>query len=95
MNDVNDQRAAPMKGDRPIYFVSDRPEAYEIFGEVGHAEAKRFGQLIAACAGRHFPAIEFRVDSAWHSHQHGMEHVAAYIEAHWQEWVAESATLTR
>lgn len=95
MNDANNVRAAPVTGGQPVYYVSDRPEAYEICGEVGHDEAKRIGQLIAAHAGRHFPAIEFRVDSAWHSHQHGMEHVAAYIEAHWQDWVAESATLTR
>lgn len=74
-------------GARAVYYISDRPEAYEVFGEVSHAEAKHIGRLIAAEAARVFPAIDFRVDSAWHSHQHGMEKVAAYIEAHWQDWV--------
>lgn len=74
-------------GGRAVYYVSDRPEAYEIFGEVTHDEARNIGKLIAERAGRAFPDIEFRVDSAWHSHQQGVEKVAAYIEDHWQDWV--------
>jgi hypothetical protein len=89
MNKAKDIHAEPMT-DRPIYYVSDRPEAYEICGEIGHEEARRIGELIAARAGRQFPGVEFRVDSAWHSHQHGMEEVMAYIEARWQDWVAAS-----
>lgn len=73
---------------KAVYFISDRPEAYEVFGEVGHGEAREIGRLIAEKAGTAFPDIDFRVDSAWHSHQHGMEKVAAYIEGHWQDWVA-------
>lgn len=75
------------QGARAVYYISDRPEAYEVFGEVGYEEAKHIGSLIAAEAARVFPDIDFRVDSAWHSHQHGMEEVAAFIEDHWQEWV--------
>lgn len=70
-----------------VYYVSDRPEAYELYGEVSLPEAKQIGKLIAQNAARAFPDVEFRVDSAWHSHQRGMERVAAYIERHWQEWV--------
>lgn len=76
--------------ERSVYYVSDRPEAYEIFGEVSHDEARDIGKLIAARAARYFPGVEFKVDSTWHSHQHGMEQVAAYIEDHWQDWVVES-----
>ena len=74
-------------GGRAVYYVSDRPEAYEVFGEVSHDEARNCARLIAKRAGRAFPDIEFRVDSVWHSQQHGMEKVAAYIEDHWQDWV--------
>lgn len=73
--------------ERPVYYVSSRPEAYEVAGEVGHEEAIAFGRLIAERAGRRFPDVEFRVDGDWHSHQAGMERVAAFIDAHWQDWV--------
>lgn len=72
---------------KAIYYVSSRPEAYEIFGEVGHDEARCFGETIARHAAQHFPSIEFKVDDAWHAHQPGMEHVGIYIESHWQGWI--------
>ena len=79
---------APLElvGDKPVYFVSSRPEAYEVCGEIGHDEARAIGRTIAEHAARRFPGVEFRVDDSWHQHQHGMEHVAAFIEAHWQQW---------
>jgi hypothetical protein len=84
-----------MKTEKPVYYVSARPEAYEIWGEVGREEARQFGQLIAEQAGRRFPNIEFRVDDIWHEHLPGMELVAAYIDGHWQAWAAESGTHSR
>ena len=79
-----------MKTEKPVYYVSTRPEAYEIWGEVGREEARHLGQLIARRAARHFPDIEFRVDDVWHDHLPGMALVAAYIDSHWQAWVAEA-----
>lgn len=73
--------------DAGVYYISNRPEAYEVFGEVSLEEASRIARLISEHAARHFPGIEFWVDSRWHSHQPGMEKVAAYIESHWQGWV--------
>lgn len=75
----------------PVYFVSDRPEAYEIWGEVSHDAARRIAALIAAHAGKRFPEIEFRVDGAWHSHPSSMGRVTEYIESHWQSWLAEAS----
>lgn len=72
---------------KPVYFISNRPEAYEIFGEVPHDAAQCMGETIAKHAAAHFPSIEFRVDGDWHAHQPGMEKVTAYIESHWQHWV--------
>jgi hypothetical protein len=74
---------------RPVYYVSSRPEAYEIAGEVGHDEATAIARTIADHAAKRFPGVEFRVDGQWHSHQPGMEKVAAYIEDHWQEWTGQ------
>lgn len=74
----------------PVYFVSDRPEAYEIWAEVSHDEAERIGRTIAAHAHEDFPEIDFRVDHEWHVHPPGMEHVAAHIDAHLQSWVNEA-----
>jgi len=82
-----------MKAEKPIYYVSARPEAYEYWGEVGRDEARRIAELIAHRAVERFPNIEFRVDDAWHDHLPGMELVAAHIDANWQRWVAEAATL--
>jgi hypothetical protein len=81
--------------ERAIYYVSARPEAYEYWGEVGHAEARVIGDLIARCAAERFPNIDFRVDDAWHDHLPGMELVAAYIDANWREWLAESGVEPR
>ncbi len=77
-----------------VYFVSSRPEAYEVFGEIEHHQARAIAEAIVAHAKRRFPGIEFKVDDDWHHHQHGMEHVATYIEANWQTW-AEDALRTR
>jgi hypothetical protein len=79
-----------MKTEKPIYYVSARPEAYEIWGEVGRDEARMLGELIAKRAAQHFPNIEFRVDEVWHDHLPGMEPVAAYIDSHWQTWAARA-----
>lgn len=80
--------------DEAVYYVSNRPEAYEIFGEIERHQAHVIASAIAAHAAKHFPGVEFKVDDDWHRHQHGMEHVAAYIEANWQRW-AEDALRTR
>lgn len=77
-------------GERPVYFVSTRPEAYEVYGEIGREEARAIAHTIAEHASRHFPGLEFKLDDAWHRHQHGLEHVAAYIEANWQRWADEA-----
>lgn len=74
----------------PVYFISDRPEAYEVWGEVAHDEARRIAAVIAARATEHFPDIEFRVDGAWHSHPPALGRVTAYIESNWQSWLAEA-----
>jgi hypothetical protein len=84
------KRFAPATAERTTYYVSDRPEAYEIWGEIDHETAARIGHLIADRAGRQFPEIEFRVDAAWHVHQPGTEGVAAYIEEHLPDWVDEA-----
>jgi hypothetical protein len=73
-----------------VYYISDRPEAYEIGGEVGRDEARDFARVIAEHAARHFPRIEFCIDSDWHAHDEVMDEVAAYIESHWQSWVARA-----
>lgn len=72
-----------------VYFISDRPEAYEVWGEVGLSEAREFARLIAGKAAALFPEVEFRVDGGWHQHEAGMEHVAAVIEENWESWVNE------
>lgn len=82
-----------MKADKPVYYVSARPEAYECWGEVGREEARHIAELIARRAVKRFPNIEFCVDDAWHDHLPGMELVATHIEANWQLWVAEAARL--
>jgi hypothetical protein len=75
---------------RPVYYVSDRPEAYELWSEIDHEAAAKIGRLIAERAGRRFPGIEFRIDAGWHLHQPGMAEVAAYIEDHLSTWVDEA-----
>lgn len=73
---------------RPVYFISNRPEAYEITGEVSREEAGMLARLIAERAGKRFPGIEFRIDGEWHSHDRSTELAAEYIEGHWQAWAA-------
>ena len=73
--------------ERPVYFISNRPEAYELGGEVGHDAALEIARLIADHASRRFPGIDFRIDGDWHAHGNSMNEVVAYIEGHWQGWV--------
>lgn len=80
--------------DRPVYFVSSRPEAYEYWGEVDHEQARHIGALIVRHASQRFPTIEFRVDDQWHEHLPGMTLVAAYIDGHWPQWLAEEEALS-
>ena len=77
---------------KPVYYLSDRPEAYEVWGEITIDAARSFAMHIARRAGERFPEIDFRVDGGWHSHQRGMEHVASVIEENWQDWVGELGT---
>lgn len=72
-----------------VYFISDRPEAYEVWGEISLSQAREFARLIAGKAAAQFPGVEFRVDGGWHQHEPGMEHIAAVIEEHWESWVDE------
>lgn len=81
--------------DRPVYYVSTRPEAYEQWGEVGLEAASRLAALIAERAGRRFPDIEFRCDAEWHVHPADLTVVAAYIDAHMQDWSAGARSLQR
>lgn len=83
-----------MRADKPVYYVSSRPEAYEYWGEIDHDEARRIGGLIVRRAGRRFPNVEFRLDEAWHEHPPAMTLVAAYIDGHWQKWLAEEEALS-
>jgi hypothetical protein len=82
-----------MKAEKPIYYVSARPEAYEYWGEIGRDEARRIAVLIAHRAAESFPNIEFRIDEVWHDHLPGMELVAAHIDSHWQQWMADAGGL--
>jgi len=74
--------------EKPTYFISDRPEAYEVWGEVSYEDAKAIAKTIADHAARRFPDIEFRIDSAWHSHGSGLQKVAEYIDTNWEKWAA-------
>mgnify|MGYP003424486748 CR=1 FL=1 len=80
---------------RLVYYVSNRPETYEFWGEVGHDVARDVAALVAERAGRRFPNIEFRIDADWHMHPPGLELVAAYIDEHLQAWIEEAATRAR
>lgn len=75
---------------RPVYYVSNRPEAYELSGEVGPAMAQQLAQLIAARASRRFRDIAFEIDAEWHVHEPGMERIAAYIDDHLPHWLHEA-----
>lgn len=72
---------------KPVYYVSDRPEAYELWAEVSLGEARDIASQIARKAAEQFPDVEFLVDGGWHSHQRGLEHVANVIEENWRVWV--------
>jgi hypothetical protein len=73
---------------RPIYQISARPEAYEIWGEVTQAQARAIATVIARQASMRFPHVDFRVSDAWSVHGQGMNQIAAYIDKHWQNWAA-------
>lgn len=76
----------PAAADRMIYFISNRPESYEYWGEVSREKAESLARIIAERAARQFPDIEFRIDGEWHSHDPRTADAAAYIESHWQSW---------
>ncbi len=83
-----------MKADKPVYYVSSRPEAYEYWGEVDHEAAARIAGIIARRAARRFPYIDFRVSDEWHEQAPGMTLVAAYIDGHWRQWLVEEDALS-
>lgn len=71
---------------RRIYYVSARPESYEVWGEVSRDEAMAIAMAIVRHAAAHFPHIEFRVSDTWMLHDKDMNSVAAYIDKHWEKW---------
>lgn len=73
---------------RRIYYVSARPESYELWGEVSREDARTIAAAIVRQAAAHFPDIEFRVSDTWVLHDRDMNEVAAYIDAHWEKWAA-------
>lgn len=77
--------------DKPVYYVSARPEAYEYWGEVDKDNAHDMARLIVERAGRYFPRLEFRADDEWHVLPLGMEPVAVYIDDHLQAWANQAA----
>lgn len=81
-------QATRTPAERPRYFISDRPEAYEVWGEVSHDDARRLAYIIAEHAAKRFPGIEFCVDGEWHGHDEGMQAVSSFIDGHWQAWAA-------
>ena len=80
---------------RPIYFVSTRPEAYEIWGEIDRYTALRLARLIVERAEARFPAIDFQCDADWHVHTEETAVAAAFIEDHLPAWVAEITSLAQ
>lgn len=79
---------------QPIYFVSDRPEAYEVWGEISPPEAEALARVIVRHASSRFPEVNFVIDSGWHSHARGLETVSAYIEENWPAWRDEASATT-
>ena len=73
---------------RPVYFISNRPEASEVGGEVSVERAASLAAVIVQRATRAFPGIDFRIDGQWHSHDPELDRVAAYIESHWAAWAS-------
>lgn len=80
---------------RPIYYVSGRPEAYEVWGEITSSEAKAIATTIVRQAAARFPHVEFRVSDGWSMHGQGMNQIAAYIDKHWERWASSALTDTR
>lgn len=76
----------PAPADRPVYFISNRPESYEYWGEVSREKAESFARIIAERASQRFPGIEFRIDGEWHDHDPRTSMASSYIESHWQSW---------
>ena len=70
---------------RRTYYVSSRPEAYEVWGEVSKGEALELAREIAHHAAEHFPDVDFAIDENWHTHQAESD-IAAYIEDNWIAW---------
>ena len=75
---------------RPEYFISNRPEAYEMAGEISAERAAVLASLIARRASECFPGIDFKIDSQWHTHDPELDGVAAFIESHWVAWAADA-----
>ena len=75
--------------EKSVYYISARPETYELWGEVDHDMARRLADLIVERTAKRFPTIEFRIDEDWHMHPSGLEIVSTYIDDHLQTWVAE------
>lgn len=71
---------------RPVFFISNRPEAYENWGEVSREQADSLARIIAEHAARRFPGIDFHIDSEWHSHDPRTAVTSSYIESHWMKW---------
>lgn len=78
---------------RPVYFVSNRPESYEYWGEVSRERADKLARIIADHAARQFPSIDFRIDGEWHNHDPRTAAASSYIESHWQAWARSSRIL--
>jgi hypothetical protein len=76
--------------EHPVFFISNRPESYEVWGEISLGEAEVLARLIVEHASRRFPDIEFKIDGEWHTQDKSIkvQHAAAYIESHWQSWAA-------
>jgi len=72
-------------GVRRTYYVSSRPEAYEVWGEISKGEAQGVAREIARHAAEHFPDVDFAIDENWHTHQAEAD-IAAYIEDNWMAW---------
>jgi hypothetical protein len=75
--------------ERLTYHVSDRPESYELWGEVSRAEARTIAEIIVMHAAKRFPRVDLVISGAWNVHDERTKLVTAYIEKHWRDWVAK------
>jgi len=82
-----------VSAERPVYFISNRPESYEYWGEVSSERADRLARIIAGHAASRFPGIDFRIDGQWHNHDPRTAKASSYIESHWQSWEASGQTM--